>query len=321
VKRKTTRRTYRLRNWSQYNAALEKRGSLTLWVSEEALSGWHEDARTGKRGAPRTYSDTAILSMAWLSAVYRLALRATQGLLVSVLKLLRVELPVPDYTTLCRRRRRLAVSLPRRAKGAPLHVVVDATGVKVYEEGEWKVRRHGSSKRRTWRKLHIGVDESSGEIVAAAATTNDLSDGQLLPELLDQIDEDIAQVSGDGAYDKRDCYKAISERKAQAAIPPRRGARIWPAYRQAGKHGNSNEPPLARDEHLRRIRRIGRAAWKQEIGYHRRSLAETAIFRVKTIFGDRVRSRTFEGQGAEMLIRCAALNRMTHLGMPDSYAP
>jgi hypothetical protein len=149
--------------------------------------------------------------------------------------------------------------------------------------------------------------------VAAAATTNDLSDGHLLPELLEQIDEDIAQVSGDGAYDTRDCYQAIEIRKARAAIPLRRGARIW-------QHGNSHDPPLARDENLRRIRRIGRAAWKQEIGYHRRSLAETAIFRVKTIFGDRVRARGFAGQAAEMLIRCAALNRMTHLGMPDSYA-
>jgi hypothetical protein len=233
----TTRRTYRLRNWPEYNAALIRRGSLTLWVSEEVLGTWHDDARTGKRGAPRTYSDSAILCMAWLSAVYRLALRTTQGLLSSVLKLLKVALPVPDYTTLCRRRRKLAVSLPRRAKDAPLHVVVDATGVKVYGEGEWKVRCHGWSKRRTQAaKLHVGVDAASDEIVAAAVTTNGLGDGQLLPELLDQIDADIMQVSGAGAYDTGACYAAISARKAQAAIPPRRGARIW-------RHGNANDPP------------------------------------------------------------------------------
>jgi IS5 family transposase len=313
MRRKTGKATYHLRNWREYNAALIQRGSLTVWVREEALTAWHDDARTGKRGAPRTYSDTAILCMAWLSAVYRLTLRATQGLMASVLRLLEVELPVADYTTLCRRRRKLAVSLPRRAKDEPLHVVVDATGVKVYGEGEWKVRRHGWSKRRTWRKLHVGIDAASGEIVAAAVTTNDFSDGQLLPALLDQIDGQIAQVSGDAAYDTRDCYQAIATRKAWAAIPPRRGARIW-------RHGNSNTPPLARDENLRSIRRIGRGAWKTEISYHRRSLAETAIFRIKTIFGDRVRSRSFEAQGAEMLICCSALNRMTHLGMPDRYA-
>ena len=233
MRHKTTRRSYRLRNWREYNAALIQRGSLTVWVSEEALTAWHNDTYTGRRGAPRTYSDTAILCMAWLSAVYKLALRGTQGLLVSVMQLLKTKVPIPDYTTLCRRRRQLAVSLPRRTQGEPLHVVIDTTGIKVYGEGEWKVRCHGWSKRRTWRKLHVGVDEANGEIVAAAVTTNDLGDEQLLPELLDQIDADIVQVSGDGAYDTGACYAAISARKAQAAIPPRRGARIW-------RHGNSN---------------------------------------------------------------------------------
>jgi hypothetical protein len=312
VKHKTTERAYRLRNWGEYNAALVKRGSLTLWVSEEALCGWHAEAR-GQRGAPRTYSDVAIRCMAMLAAVYRLTLRATQGLLTSLMELLKVALPVPDYTTLCRRRRGLEVSLPRRAKDEPLHVVVDATGIKVYGEGEWKVRAHGWSKRRTWRKLHLGVDADSGDLVAAAVTTNDLSDGQVLPDLLDQVDGAIDQVSADGAYDTRACYAAIDACQAQATIPPRRGAHIW-------QHGNAHDPPPARDENLRAIRRMGRKRWKQACGYHRRSLAETAMFRIKTLFGERVRARSFEAQAAELLIRCAALNRMTHLGMPDRYA-
>jgi hypothetical protein len=147
-----------------------------------------------------------------------------------------------------------------------LHVVVDATGIKVYGEGEWQVRCHGWSKRRPWRKLPVGVDEANGEIGAAAVTTNDLRDGQRLPELLDPIDADIAQVSGDGAYDTHACYTAISAPQAQAAIPPRRGARIW-------RHGNSKALPLACDKNLRDIRGIGCAAWKQKLGYHRRSKA------------------------------------------------
>ena len=313
MRRKTGKATYRLRNWREYNAARSQRGSLILWVSEAALCAWHDEVRTGRPGAARTYSNTAITCMALLGAVYRLTLRATQGLLNSVLRLLRVELPVAAYTPLCRRRRTLGISLPRRAQGDSLHVVVDATGIKVYGEGEWTVRFHGKSKRRTWRKLHVGIDAATDEIVAAAVTTNDLSDSQLLPDLLTQIDADIAQVSGDGAYDPHAGYTAISARQAQVAIPPRHGACIW-------QHGNSNDPSLARDENVRCIRRIGRAGWKQKIGYYRRSLVETAIFRVKTIFGDRMRARSFEGQGAEMLIRCAALNRMTHLGMPVSYA-
>jgi len=153
------------------------------------------------------------------------------------------------------------VSLPRHARDEALHVVVDATGIKVYGEGEWKVRRHGFSKRRMWRKLHLGVDEAGGAIVAAAVTTNDFSDGQVLPELLDQINEAIAQVSADGAYDTHGCYEAIAAYEAQAAIPPRRGARIC-------QHGNSHEPQRLRDENLRCIRRIGRAAWKRASGYH-----------------------------------------------------
>jgi hypothetical protein len=207
MRRKTGKATYRLRNWREYNAALIQRGSLTLWVSEDALTTWHVGARTGRRGALHLYSDTAILCMTWLSAVYRLTLRATQGWLAWVLNLLKVGLSVPDYTTLGRRRRQLAVSLVRRAQGEPLHVVVDATGIQVYGEGEWKVRRHGGANRRTWRKLPIGVDEASGAIVAAAVTTFDFSDGQPLPDLLDQIGENIAQVSGDGAYDMREWLK------------------------------------------------------------------------------------------------------------------
>jgi hypothetical protein len=134
----------------------------------------------------------------------------------------------------------------------------------------------------------------------------------VLPELLDQVDEQLEQVTGDKAYDKRNCYEAIRARKARAAVPPQKGARIW-------RHGNNKAERLIRDENLRRIRAIGRNKWKEEVGYHRRSLAETAVFRVKMIFGERASARRFEGQAAQVLVRCAALNRMTQLGMPDSY--
>ncbi|MDQ3805246.1 MAG: IS5 family transposase, partial [Acidobacteriota bacterium] len=269
--------------------------------------------RAGRRGSPRTYSEAAILCMATLGEVYGLPLRATEGLTRSVFRLLGVGLPVPDYTTLSRRRRSLTVRLPRRAKDAPLHLVVDSTGVKVYGEGEWKARQHGYSKRRTWRKLHLAVDEATGEFAAAAVTTNDFKDSELLPDLLGAAAGRVAQVSADGAYDARGCYDAIRGRGARAAIPPQKRARIW-------QHGNTKAERHARDENLRSIRRCGRAAWKRGSGYHRRSLAETAVFRMKTIFGERVSARSFEGQAAQVLVRCAALNRMTHLGMPDSYA-
>jgi IS5 family transposase len=312
VKRKKTKRQYRLRNWSQYNKALVRRGSLTLWVTDETLTQWQNHQRTGRRGKPATYSDTAILCVATLGEVYGLPLRATTGLMSSVVGLLGLSLSVPCYTTLCRRRRTLEVSLPRLRRDEPLHLVVDSTGVKIYGEGEWKVRRFGWSKRRTWRKLHLGVDEQTGELAAAVVTTNDFGDGQVLADLLGQVDDEVRQVTGDGGYDDRQCYDAIRERKARAVIPPQKGARIW-------HHGNRRGERHDRDENLRYLRAHGRAKWKREYEYHRRSLAEVAVFRLKIVFGERASARSFEGQASQLLVRCAALNRMTHVGMPDSY--
>ncbi|MCA1849932.1 MAG: IS5 family transposase [Acidobacteria bacterium] len=309
---KKKRQAYRLRNWPDYNKALTRRGSLTLWVGTDALEAWHEHERSGRRGRPRTYSAAAILLMATLSEVYGLPLRATRGLLLSVFELLGVGLPAPCYTTLSRRRQSLAVAPPRLRKSEPLHLVVDSTGVKIYGEGEWKVRRYGWSKRRTWRKLHLGVDEATGEVAAAAVSTNSCGDGQALPCLLAQIEGEIKQVTGDGGYDDRQCYDAIRERGARAVIPPQKGARIW-------RHGNTEAERHDRDENLRSCRRHGRAKWKRESGYHRRSLAEVAVFRLKMVFGERASARSFAGQARQLLVRCAALNRMTHLGMPDSY--
>lgn len=309
---KKSKHSYRLRNWGQYNRALVRRGSLTIWVGDDALAAWHEHGQTGRRGCPRLYADAAILTMATLQEVYRLPLRGAEGMLASLFELMRCALPVPCYTTLCRRRRSLQVSLPRRAKAEPLHVVVDSTGVKIYGEGEWKVRRYGYSKRRTWRKLHVGVDDETGELVAAAVTTNACGDGQALPALLAQVEGSIAQVTGDGGYDDRQCYDSIRGRGARAVIPPQKGARIW-------RHGNTRGERHDRDENLRYLRRHGRAKWKRDYDYHRRSLAEVAVFRLKMIFGERASARSFAGQAAQLLVRCAALNRMTHLGMPDSY--
>jgi len=203
---------------------------------------------------------------------------------------------VPCYTTLSRRRRAMEVELPRRKKSEPLHLVVDSTGIKVYGEGEWKVRAHGYTRRRTWRKLHLAVDEATRECVAVVVTTNDYKDSQLLPDLLAQVEDEISQVSADGACDSRNCYAAVRERGARAALPPRTGARIW-------QHGNTKRARHLRDENLRAIRRTGRAGWKRESNYHRRSLAETQVFRVKMIFGERVSARSFAGQAAQLLVR------------------
>jgi IS5 family transposase len=250
--------------------------------------------------------------MATRQEIYHLGVRQTEGLVASLGNLLQLAVAIPHYSTLSRRRAQLEVELPRTRGTEALHVVVDSTGVKGCGAGEWKVRQHGYTDRRTWRKVHVGIEEASGEMVAAVVTTNNYSDSQLLPDLLEQGEEEIGQVSGDGGYDKRQCYEALQARQARATIPPQHNAKIW-------QQGNTKADRLARDEHLRRIRQVGRAAWKRESGYQRRSWAETTMCRLKTIFRERVTARGFAGQAAQVLVRCAALNRMTPLGRPDSY--
>jgi len=294
------------------------RGNLTLWLDEAALAGWLEQERSGQRGASQTYSDTAIQAVLLLKTVYRLPLRGAQGLAQSVMKLMGVALPVPHFSTLSRRQVGVALAMPRLGVAQRLHLVVDSTGCKVYGEGEWKVRQHGASQRRTWRKLHLGVDEKSGVIVAAVLSRNDVSDSEALPLLLAQVEEPIGQLSGDGGYDKKPCYEVLQKRQEEqkqpltVTIPPRHGARIW-------KHGNGKGQRLARDENLRAIRQMGRRRWKQESGYHRRSLAETAISRYKCIIGEKLQAREFGRQCGEAFVGIVALNIMTTLGMPQSY--
>jgi IS5 family transposase len=309
---KTKKATYRIRNWKEYNRALKQRGSLTIWLSDEAIENWTTGELTGERGASPTYTDMAIETMAIIQAVYGLPGRQTQGFVQSLFALMNLDLTAPDHSTLSRRRRRLNITLPLKKSSGPRHLVIDSTGVKVYGEGEWKVRQHGWSKRRTWLKLHVCADESTLEIVSALATTNNVSDGEAFPDLLNNAPDAVSQVSADGAYDQRRCYEAIKQRGAKATIPPRKGAKVW-------QRATSKADRLDRDENLRRIRKIGRKNWKQECGYHRRSLAETMMFRFKTIFGDRLMTRNIDNQFKELFVKCAVLNRMTHLGMPESY--
>jgi len=310
------KKQYKVRNWREYNQALVDRGKIAFWITDEALQKWEEKNKTGKRGKPRLYSNLAIETALILREVFRLPLRQVEGFLASILLKMGSDRKAPDHSTLSIRAAQLPVIIRvRAAPGEAVHIVVDSTGAKVYGEGEWKVRKHGWSKRRTWKKLHLGIDEATGDILVGEVTGNETADCEMLKSLLAQVPEDTAlsQISADGAYDRRMCYDALRKRKVpRIAIPPQRNARIW-------RHGNTAEERLLRDESLRRIRVIGRVAWKEESRYHRRSLAETAMFRLKTIFTDKVRARNEAVQRVELLLRMKALNLMTMLGMPDSY--
>jgi len=303
---------YRVKNWSEYDQALVKRGSITFWLSNDFEKTWSYVGEK-QRGSQFDYSEQAIIAMQTVKNVFHLPNRATEGFMRSIFAMLEILLSVPDHTTLSRRGKGLEVALPKKASGH-LDIVMDSSGLKLYGEGEWKVRTHGKSKRRTWRKLHVGVDPKSGEIQAAALTTNNVSDAQMVEFLFEQVEQPIARFAGDGSYDKRKVYDSLNKHapNAEVLIPPRKNARIW-------QHGNTKAERLRRDENLRAIRKMGRKTWKQTSGYHVRSLAETTMFRLKTMFGDRLSARLLEAQVTQALIRCAALNRMTHLGMPESY--
>jgi len=304
---------YGVRNWRDYSRSLRNRGSITFWISEELVEKWLVREESGDRGRPSVYTDEAIVAMAGLKFVFHQAGRQTSGLVASVFCLMKVSLPVPDHSTVSRRLSRCAVELPIKPSTKARHIVCDSTGVKVYGDGEWRVRTHGASKRRTWRKLHLHVDEATSEIIVAGASKNSVSDDQIFASMLDVNQEEIEQISADGAYDTWKVYDAVKHRKIErVAIPPRKNARIK-------QHGNSNQEPIIRDQNLRRIRRCGRKQWKLEAHYHRRSLAETAMFRFKQIFTDKLQSRKIENEFQEMFIKCSLLNRMTHLGMPQSY--
>jgi len=306
--------TYRIRNWSDYNQSLVKRGSITLWIDEEVLANWHpQPAGKRKRGGQVQYSDQAIEALLMLKAGYGLPYRQTIGFAQSILSLLEADVRVPDYSLLCKRSQDVTVSLSTRPSDEPKHIVLDSTGLKVYGEGEWKGRQYGYSKRRTWRKLHLSVDENTQELQAVVLTEASVDDAEAGKTLLDETPGDIERVGGDGAYDRRKFYEASVARGIPTLlVPPQRHAKIW-------QHGNTQKAPLARDENLRRIRKVGRQQWKKESGYHRRSLAETAVFRFKMIFGNTLSSRTPERQITEARVKASALNRMTQLGMPDSY--
>lgn len=303
---------YRVENWPEYDKALVHRGSLTFWLSDDFAKTWLY-AGEKQRGSQFDYSDQAILLMLTVKEVFHLTNRGVEGFMRSIFQLLNVDLPVPDHSTLSKRGKGLQVNLPKKP-AQNLDIVMDSTGLKIYGEGEWKVRMHGVSKRRTWRKLHVGANPEDGEIQAVLLTENSVSDDQAVAGLLNQIEQTILDFAADGAYDKRKVYDSLNAHSPDVTIliPPRKNARIW-------KHGNSKAERLKRDENLRAIRKYGRKAWKDNSGYHVRSLAETIMFRLKTIFGDGLSTRLMATQTTQALIRCAALNKMTHLGMPQSY--
>ena len=310
------RQKRKVTNWPAYEAGLRQRGSLTVWFTEEAVDAWAAEPRTTRGGQP-WYSPLAILTALTLRAVFRLAFRQTEGLIGSVIGLLGLALRVPDHTTLSRRAATLEVPRPPRSGGSdaggeaePVHLLVDSTGLKLCGPGEWLVEKHGTRTRRSWRKLHLGVDADTGRIVASTLTGHDADDGAQVDLLLDQVGGPVASLTGDGAYDQAGVYASVAERHPEAAVivPPR--ATAVPSDAAAAA-------PTQRDRHLRHIAEHGRMAWQRASGYTKRARAEAAIARWKRVIGDGLRSRTDERRATEVAVAVHALNRMLELGRPN----
>jgi hypothetical protein len=296
---------YHVSNWAEYDRALVQRGDITLWFPPDAADYWTPEP-SGKRGGQRKFSDQAIETALVLRLVFSLPLRQAEGFLRSVLSLMALDLEAPDHTTISRRSQQVDVGLRLAATKGRLHLIVDSTGLSIIGEGEWAAVKHGGRGKRAWKKLHLGVDRS-GVIIAEVLTDGNSDDARTALGLIDEVDEDVASITADAAYDTTPIYNAAAARGAKAIVPPRMSA-------------TRSKCPTARDRTVRRIKRVGRRQWKKESGYHQQARVENTFFRYKSIIGDRLRARHSESQKAEALIACNILNRMFELGKSKSFA-
>ena len=298
---------HRATNSAAYDAALRQRGSLTVWFTDAAIAAWKAEPRATRGGQSR-YSALAIATALTLKAVFRLALRQTEGLIGSIIALLSLDLSVPDHTTLSRRAESLDVTRPRPGSG-PVHLLVDSTGLKLCGSGEWLLEKHGTKTRRSWRKLHIAVDADTGRIAAAPVTTNDIADAAQVGPLLDQVDGPVASFTADGAYDQDGVYGEVMSRHPEASL-------IVPPRSSAVPSDTAQTAPTMRDRHLQIIAERGRMAWQKISGYNWRALVEADISRFKRVIGDGLRSRTDRRRTTEVTLAVDALNRMLEFGRP-----
>ncbi|MGI4793083.1 MAG: IS5 family transposase [Janthinobacterium lividum] len=302
------RQRHRVTNPAAYDAALRQRGSLAVWFSDAAIAAWKAEPRTTRGVQPR-YSALAITTALMLRTMFRLALRQTEGLIGSVLALLGLDVAVPDHSTLSRRAETLEVALLPRPGSAPVHLLVDSTGLKLCGSGEWLLEKHKTRTRRSWRKLHIGVDADTGRIVAATLTTSDVDDASQLGALLDQAGP-LASFTADGAYDQDGVQGEVTRRSLNAAV-------VVPPRSNAVPSDTAETAPTQRDRHLQTITEHGRRRWQKASGYHWRALVAADISRFKRVIRDGLRSRADRRRGTEVALTVDVLNQMLELGRPD----
>lgn len=307
--------SHKITNWKSYNNSLKKRGKVSVWLSPKLLSIWKKlDVRKISVGE-QIYPDVIIEFCLIIKNIYHLPLRQTIGFIEDLLALQGFsDYCVPNYSTLSRRAKQLPISYAQTLKHKKgIHLIVDSTGIKVHGEGEWKVKKHGTSKHRTWLKLHICIDGNTQEIVAMSLTENSIDDANAAKKMIIAHQIYLLSLRGDGAYDKFFFREALGN-QVQQIIPPPCNAVV--------KIGTERVPVpdylIQRNKAVERIKKIGSKEWKKEIGYHKRSLVETTMYRYKVIFGDKANTRIQENQQTEAKIKCKILNVFTNMGMPKT---
>lgn len=313
-KRLKPRETYKLTNWSEYNKSLKQRGKLSIWLSDSVKENWYYNGKQ-QPGGQKLYSNVAIEFCLTIKYLYGLGYRQTEGFVEDLFILCNINLSVPSYSQLQRRSKTVKIDI-RVKKGLkrqkePIMLVIDSTGLKVYGEGEWKVRKHGWTKHRTWKKLHMGSDGLDLEIISVVLTGNEVDDAQAGIEIVEQSTTEVAikSTAADGAYDKKKFRGCLAE-DIEQLIPPQHNAVV----------SKINDPDFVqRDETIKRIAEVGREEWKKESGYHIRSKSEVNMFRYKKIFGERMQARKTPYENAEIQMKCKILNQFVEIGMPKSY--
>jgi len=297
---------YKVTNWRDYNDALRQRGDFTIWFTEDAIAGWRP-AKTGGRGRPQEYSNVAIETAELIRQVFHLPLRQTEGLMTSLARVMKADIAIPDFSSISRRSIELPAHILTKAMEPGSVVIVDSTGLKVYGKDEWHQEKHDIPARRTWRKLHLAIDEKH-QILACELTTPEVGDSTAIPDMLDQITTSFDTFLADGAYDGDPVSEAVFGKQSdvQVVIPPHKTAVV------------SVTGHTQRDQHIQTIAELGRIAWQQITGYSMRNYVELAMQRYKHIFGNTMKARALPQQKTEAWVSASALNRMTNLGMPVS---
>lgn len=315
---KSAKKKKRMVNWSEYNKSLIRRGNISVYINEAVTNNAGQKPRsTGKVGHPKDYSDDLILFILTLRELLHLPLRQSIGFTAYLLTSLDLEWRLPDYSTLCRRMTTLPIDFCHNFRGKNIVFLLDSSGFKVYGEGEWKVRKHGVGYRRTWRETHIAIDYETRNIIGLTNTPSGTHDTTQLVPLLDQVlaKHTVNTVIGDGAYDSKSNYLLARELGVALIAPPPKNA----AEHNNMYHYQLYDTPGWEDRNavVRRVDEIGATAWKQEVDYHRRSLVENSFFRLKQLFGDKLKSRTEPAQYTEQCIKARLINRFNEIGLPQ----